>query len=149
MLVSEFIDRVGYQPTAEEYAEIEQAYYVFDGDKDAFCRAWSKANPHKAGKLWAAIKENERKSKVFDKLVRHIVSYARRKDFDPNMLYYMNYADRSSHADFVCRKIGAKDSVDLWRAMERLNDAHAVRSAWSTRTWDYYRILEEIVYYES
>ena len=49
MLLSEFIDRTGYQPTAEEYAEIEQAYYVFDGDKDKFCKAWSKANPHKAG----------------------------------------------------------------------------------------------------
>lgn len=65
MLVSEFIDRTGYQPTADEYAEIEQAYYEYDGDKDKFCRAWSKANPHKAGKLWAAIKEQEREGKVF------------------------------------------------------------------------------------
>ena len=51
MLVSEFIDRTGYQPTAEEYAEIERAYMRFSGDKDAFCKAWSKANPHKAGTL--------------------------------------------------------------------------------------------------
>lgn len=43
MLVSEFIDRTGYQPTPDEYADIEQAYYAFAGDKDSFCRAWSKA----------------------------------------------------------------------------------------------------------
>jgi len=37
MLKSEFIERTGFEPTAEEYAEIEERYYNFDGDKDAFC----------------------------------------------------------------------------------------------------------------
>lgn len=32
-------------PTAEEYARIEEQYYAFPGDKDAFCRAWKRANP--------------------------------------------------------------------------------------------------------
>lgn len=145
MLVSEFIDRTGYQPTAEEYAEIEQAYYVFDGDKDAFCKAWCKANPHKAGTLWAAIKEQERLSKVFDKLVAHIIKYAKRKDFDPNMLYYMNYEDRANHADFVCKQAGAKDRNDLYNAFKSLQKADAVRSGWSSRTWEYYNILFSIV----
>ena len=144
MLVQEFIDRTGYKPTAEEYAEIEQAYYVFKGDKDAFCRAWSKANPHKAGTYAAAIKESQRKSKVFDKLVVHIIQYARRKDFDPNMLYYMNYADRSEHVDFVCSRVGAKDCAELHRMITELNQAHAVTYGWSPRTWEYYRVLTNI-----
>ena len=145
MLLSEFIDRVGYQPTAEEYAEIEKEYYHFNGDKDAYCRAWCKANPSKAGTLWAAIKENDRVEKVFDKLVRHIRTYSKRKDFDRNMLYYMNYQDRSEHVDFVCRKTGARNHVELHRIMDSLNRADAVRSSFSPKAWDYYRILDQII----
>lgn len=40
MLMSEFIERTGFQPTADEYQKIEDAYYNFDGDKDAFCKAF-------------------------------------------------------------------------------------------------------------
>lgn len=40
MMMNEFIERTGIEPTAEEYNEIEEAYYKFDGDKDAFCKHW-------------------------------------------------------------------------------------------------------------
>lgn len=40
MLIQEFEQRTGYYPSAKEYAVIEQAYYAFDGDKDAFCKAY-------------------------------------------------------------------------------------------------------------
>ena len=43
MMMSEFIDRTGFEPTAKEYAKIEEAYYDFDGDKDAFCKAKERA----------------------------------------------------------------------------------------------------------
>ena len=42
MMMSEFIDRTGFEPTAKEYAKIEEDYYDFDGDKDAFCKAFVK-----------------------------------------------------------------------------------------------------------
>ena len=42
MMMSEFIDRTGFEPTASEYAKIEEAYYDFNGDKDAFCKAFIK-----------------------------------------------------------------------------------------------------------
>ncbi len=42
MMISEFIERTGFQPTAEEYAKIEDAYYDFDGDKNDFCKAFVK-----------------------------------------------------------------------------------------------------------
>lgn len=35
---TEFIKRTGFNPMEEEYREIEQLYYDFDGDKDAFCK---------------------------------------------------------------------------------------------------------------
>lgn len=37
MMMSEFTERTGFEPTVEEYAEIEQKYYEFSGDKNAFC----------------------------------------------------------------------------------------------------------------
>lgn len=42
MMMSEFIDRTGFEPTVSEYAKIEEAYYDFGGDKDAFCKAFVK-----------------------------------------------------------------------------------------------------------
>lgn len=40
MMMHEFTERTGFQPTADEYEQIEQAYYLFDGDKNAFCKAF-------------------------------------------------------------------------------------------------------------
>lgn len=39
----EFIERTGYTPADEEYKFIEQSYYDFDGDKDAYCKWFTKA----------------------------------------------------------------------------------------------------------
>ena len=44
MMMSEFIDRTGFTPTYEEYLKIEEAYYSFEGNKDAFCKAFVSAN---------------------------------------------------------------------------------------------------------
>ena len=38
MMMKEFTDRTGFEPTCDEYDEIEEAYYQFDGNKDEFCR---------------------------------------------------------------------------------------------------------------
>lgn len=40
MMISEFIERTGFEPTQEEYWEIEEQYYEYAGDKDAFCKQW-------------------------------------------------------------------------------------------------------------
>ena len=40
MLREELIARTGYTPTDAEYKAIEEDYYKFDGDKDAFCKAF-------------------------------------------------------------------------------------------------------------
>lgn len=42
MLMSEFVERTGYQPNNEEYAQIEKSYYAFPGNKDEFCKQWKK-----------------------------------------------------------------------------------------------------------
>jgi len=50
MMYSEFYDRTKKDVSAEEYHYIEESYYEFDGDKDAFCKQWLK--DVKSGK-WA------------------------------------------------------------------------------------------------
>lgn len=42
MMRSEFIERTKFEPTAEEYAEIENEYMGTELDKDAFCKMWKK-----------------------------------------------------------------------------------------------------------
>ncbi len=42
MMISEFIERTGFEPTASEYVKIEKAYYDFNGNKDEFCKAFVK-----------------------------------------------------------------------------------------------------------
>ena len=42
MMVDEFIDRTGFEPMADEYAEIEREYVETDIDKDSFCAEWKK-----------------------------------------------------------------------------------------------------------
>lgn len=38
MMLCEFIERTHYEPSYEEYAIIEEAYYDFEGDKNEFCK---------------------------------------------------------------------------------------------------------------
>ncbi len=40
MMLSEFVERTGFEPLPFEYEKIEEAYYNFVGDKDAFCKAF-------------------------------------------------------------------------------------------------------------
>ena len=40
MMLSEFVERTGFEPMPAEYAKIEEAYCNFNGDKDAFCKAF-------------------------------------------------------------------------------------------------------------
>ena len=47
MMLSEFVERTGFEPLAFEYAKIEEAYYDFDGDKDAFCKAFVEGDGEK------------------------------------------------------------------------------------------------------
>lgn len=69
MMMNEFTERTGFEPTAEEYAEIEEQYYGFAGDKDAFCKCWKekvgmegvcKARVEKIAQLRSTLMETEK-----------------------------------------------------------------------------------------
>ena len=42
MMIEEFEKRTGFYPTLVQYEAIERAYMDFNGDKDAFCKAYKK-----------------------------------------------------------------------------------------------------------
>ena len=56
MMMKEFTERTGIEPTNEEYAEIEKDYYEFDGDKNEFCKVWKKEK----GMAWIAQQRLEK-----------------------------------------------------------------------------------------
>ena len=82
MMISEFIERTGFQPLPFEYAKIEEAYYDFDGDKDAFCRAFVEAGGEKKvyqaraaeidrlnGKILEMDRASKKDSEVYEKRI--------------------------------------------------------------------------------
>lgn len=80
MLLSEFTERTGYQPTQEEYEEIEREYMHSSSDKDEFCRMWKRANPEKAGQIQRHEKAQKRREKVEKIVLKEIQTY---KGTDP------------------------------------------------------------------
>lgn len=66
MLMSEFIERTGFTPTYEEYQEIEEAYYNFDGNKDAFCKAFVDGNGEKRVYTLRATRIEQLKSQLLE-----------------------------------------------------------------------------------
>ena len=82
MMLSEFVERTGFEPLPFEYEKIEAAYYDFDGDKDAFCRAFVKADGEKKvyqaraaeidrlnGKILEMDRASKRDSEVYEKRI--------------------------------------------------------------------------------
>lgn len=87
MMVSEFIERTGFEPTASEYKEIEAEYMGTGADKDKFCKDWKKnSGPQRLMRLRARkIEELEAEIIAKDRLceeldTRHSRSFNEMKD---------------------------------------------------------------------
>lgn len=66
MMVQEFTALTGYEPSEEEYKQIEEIYYEFPGDKESFAKAWLGLFGYKAEK-----QQSERKAKA-DRIARRL-----------------------------------------------------------------------------
>lgn len=84
MMISEFIEKTGFEPTSDEYSRIEEAYYNFDGDKDTFCKKFVDENGEK--KIYAArasyIKELESEIVENEKAHKNTVAGLQKKIAD-------------------------------------------------------------------
>ena len=72
MTRTEFVHLTGFVPTPEEYEEIEQAYYLFDGSKEDFCVAFVSGG--EAERLYkaraATIEQLQGKILELDRMIR-------------------------------------------------------------------------------
>lgn len=137
MLVSEFIDRTGYQPTAEEYAEIEHIYMRFSGDKDEFCKRWAKMNPYKAGMLDRIRKKHEYISGQQERTISRVQKHIWKRT---------NHGEKISRAEFaeLIKGIDKEIACDTIRQMK---DWHGITQNWQGSVWNnYWQIFECVVY---
>lgn len=81
MMMSEFIERVGFEPTAAEYQEIEAEYMGCGVDKDKFCKDWKKNGGtqrimrNRIRKIEELEQQLERAKKQYDELNDHFLAY--------------------------------------------------------------------------
>lgn len=77
MMMSEFIDRTGFEPTYDEYRQVEEAYYNFDGNKDDFCKAFVSNGGEKEIYKRRACHIAELKSQIKDAEKEHSAEIAK------------------------------------------------------------------------
>ena len=71
MLMQEFTDMTGFEPTPEEFQEIESEYYRFNGDKQAFCKAFVERGGEKQVYARRAEYIKELESQLMDQEKEH------------------------------------------------------------------------------
>lgn len=87
MMMKEFTERTGYEPTIEEYGFIEESYYDFDGNKDEFCKAWMK---DKKDGHWDHELKLRMKIEEMEKANREKI-----EEMEETIKFYQPYFDRS------------------------------------------------------
>lgn len=65
MLISEFVERTGITPNADEWDSINEVYNNADCDKDEFCALWCKMNAKR-------VEKAKEVKKVAEKEAQHI-----------------------------------------------------------------------------
>ena len=103
MTIKEFTERTGFYPTYEHYKFIEKSYMDFDGDKDAFCKAY-KANENGLAEriARAADRDFEKKAEAGKK------AYARMEERIARQAYIIN--DLQSQLDAELEWTPCKDA---------------------------------------
>lgn len=137
MLVSEFIDRTGYQPSAEEYAEIERAYMRFAGNKDEFCKEWCNQNPDKASELDRIRKKHEYISGQEERTIGRVLKHIWKRT---------NHGEKISREQFA-ELIKGLDGEIARRTIKSMKDWHGITQSWQGSVWqNYWQVFECVAY---
>lgn len=155
MILSEFTERTGFSPMPYEYELIEEAYYNFGGDKDAFCKDFVakggelKTYQARAAEIWrlrSQIAEMEKEFKADSKKqVERIAALEAKLDAEQEWKpYEMN--GNVSQADY--EKLA--DGADSGNCSYYMTDEEAID--WICSEFDFDRskvtILHEVDEYE-
>lgn len=140
MMINEFTKLTGIYPTADLYKAIEAAYYEFDGDKVAFCRAYKEnadglaevicnsanAAAEKAQREHAA--ELSRKDIQIDALTKQVEREQEWKPYVDTNNYQQNRYDELRKAGRVMTDDEAKDLLydEFGFAREKVTIYHSI-----------------------
>lgn len=109
MMYSEFYERTKVEVSNEEYHFIEESYYDFNGDKNAFCKAWLKDK--KSGK-WEL--EYRLRKALEDQKKEYEAKLAEKED---TINFYSPYFERAREAE---KKLAEKEEA-INNVVTRLN----------------------------
>lgn len=137
MLVSEFIERTGYQPTAEEYETIERAYMRFVGNKDEFCKEWCKKNADLAGQLDRIRKKQEYVSGQEEKTIARVQKHIWKRT---------NHGEKLTNEQFN-KLIQGIDKDIACSTIKNMKDWRGITQNWQGSVWNNYWQIVECVYY--
>ena len=135
MLTNEFTARTGYTPTAEEWETITANYNEFPGDKDAFCAAWCKLYPTKAGQIDRERKEAERRERETERVINWVSRFVRRHDGQA--------IDREAFEVIAAKFNRLTFKFNVFK----LKDWHGITAGWSCEMWRNYWALHSACAY--
>lgn len=98
MMMSEFVERTGFEPSYEEYRIIEDSYYEFDGNKDEFCKWFKKAQ--KSGEWAKELKLRKRIAELEQEQKKDTAELNEELDF------YRPYYGRARVAEGILKATG-------------------------------------------
>lgn len=137
MLVSEFIERTGYQPTADEYQAIENDYMRFEMDKDTYCRIWCKKHPDLAGQLDRIRKKQEYVSGQEEKTIARVQKYIWKRT---------NHGEKLTKEQFNELIKGIDKEIAL-ATIKKMKDWRGITQNWQGSVWNnYWQIFECVCY---
>lgn len=140
MMINEFTKLTGIYPTRDHYAAIEAAYYEFNGDKVAFCKAYKANTDGIAEKIqtaadtaaWKAEREHAaeitRKDIQIDALTRQLEREQEWKPYVDTNNYQQSRYDELRKAGRVMTDDEAKDLLynEFGFAREKVTIYHSI-----------------------
>ena len=150
MLMQEFTDMTGFGPTVEEFREIESEYYRFNGDKQAFCKAFVE----RGGEKQVYARRAEYIKELYSRLMDQEKEYtARLAELTAKNIHLQEELDRELDwqlTNSAGTKMDQEEYDDLLRHGEVLNCAQAVNIVCKEYgfAWDRVEIKKEVSTYQ-
>ena len=150
MLMQEFTDMTGFGPTVEEFREIESEYYRFNGDKQAFCKAFVE----RGGEKQVYARRAEYIKELYSRLMDQEKEYtARLTELTAKNIHLQEELDRERDwqlTNSAGTKMYQEEYDDLLRHGEVLNCVQAVNIVCKEYgfAWDRVEIKKEVSTYQ-
>lgn len=150
MLIQEFADMTGFEPTVEEFNQIEAEYYRFNGDKQAFCKDFVE----RSGEKQVYARRAEYIKELYSRLMDQEKEYtARLAELTAKNIHLQEELDRELDwrlTNSAGTKMYQEEYDDLLRHGEVLNCVQAVNIVCKEYgfAWNRVEIKKEVSVYQ-